>query len=422
MGAHLERARLLLGQSRHELAEQELRLELAEDPQNAEAHALLALCLSEQKKYAPATEEAKQAIALAPDEAFGHYALAHVMFDRRRFDEALVAAREAVGLEPADADYHALVAQVLHSERRWDEALETAETGLQLDPEHVACNNLRAMSLVKLGRRQEAGQTLEAALARDPEDAVSHANRGWTLLEGGDPNKAMEHFREALRLQPQMEWARLGIVEALKAKNPVYRILLKYFFWMSRMSSRAQWGVILGAYFGYRILRNVAQSNPHLAPYINPVCWAYTTFALITWLARPLFDLVLRLNRFGRLALPPDRVTASNCLGLCLLAALASAGIAIASDSEMAVLAAGFFGILSIPVAGAFMTPEGWPRKVMGGYVAGLFAVGLLFFVLPFLSSAAWEKASMPLLWIYLVGAVLSQWVVNGLAGVRVRR
>ena len=120
--------------------------------------------------------------------------------------------------------------------------------------------------MVKLGRRGEAGAASTRQLSRDPEDAYSHANQGWTLLHRGDPRKALEHFRESLRLDPDLEWARAGIVEALKARYVVYRWVLMYFLFMARFSERAQWIILLGGYLGYRMLINVAKSHPPLAP------------------------------------------------------------------------------------------------------------------------------------------------------------
>ena len=37
-----------------------------------------------------------------------------------------------------------------------------------------------------------------------------------------------------------LDWARVGMIEALKARNPVYRLLLLYFLWMSRLARRAR--------------------------------------------------------------------------------------------------------------------------------------------------------------------------------------
>ena len=92
------------------------------------------------------------------------------------------------------------------------------------------------MALTHLGRRGEAGTAIDTALARDPKNALTHANRGWTLLHGGDHARALEHFREALRLDPELAWARRGIVETLSARGPVIRLLLRYFLWMQRIA------------------------------------------------------------------------------------------------------------------------------------------------------------------------------------------
>jgi tetratricopeptide (TPR) repeat protein len=183
MNPNFERAVLLFGQSRHELAENELRQGLSVEPDDAHAHALLALCLAHREKFQEATDEAKQAVHLEPDNPFTYYALAYVLHDRHRPDEALPAIQEAIRLDPGDADYLALLSQIYLDERQWPGALEAAERGQQYDPEHVGCTNLRAIALVKLGRKSEAGATIDAALARTPENSLTHANQGWTLLE-----------------------------------------------------------------------------------------------------------------------------------------------------------------------------------------------------------------------------------------------
>ena len=104
MSAHLERATLLYQQNRPEQAETELRLALADDPNLAVAHALLALCLSIRQQHLEATREAQASIALAPDMAFCHFALGHVLMNRNRYDEARQAVEQAIAIEPADAE------------------------------------------------------------------------------------------------------------------------------------------------------------------------------------------------------------------------------------------------------------------------------------------------------------------------------
>jgi len=421
MAEHFVRGSLLFSQRRYDLAVEELRLALAEDPENAQAHSFLGICLSELGRYGEAEREAGEGIARAPDQPLPHYAMAVVLMSRRRPEEALRAAEEAVRLDPADADHHCLRAQVLFALRRWPDALAAAERGLEQDAEHAGCANFRAMALVKLGRKDEAGRTLDAALARDPEDALSHANQGWALVERGEIPKALEHFKEALRLDPELEYARAGIVEALKARNFLYRWMLRYFLWMNRLSGKAQWGIVIGGYLGYRLLDGLADANPRAAPFLRPVVWAYVAFALLTWLARPFFDLLLRLNRFGRLALSREQTAASNAVGACLLLALgALAGHFLVSPAFLP--AALFFGLLLIPVAGTFRVPEGWPRRLMLGVLGVFLLMGLAFYGILFGVIPLPVETGLHLALAFAVGVFLSQFLVNGLVGVRVRR
>jgi tetratricopeptide (TPR) repeat protein len=216
---HHDRAMILFQQRRYADAERELRAALADAPHDPRLHALLGLTLARQDRFADASAEADQAVGLGPDSSFAHYVRGLVLFMRHRPDEAAPAAAQAVALDPYDADAHWLSAAVAFNRRRYPSALESAELGLGVDPDHAGCTNVRAMALVKLGRTDEAGQAIDAALRKDPENADTHANQGWTLLHQGDHRRAQEHFREALRLEPDHDWARAGIVEAMKAKN-----------------------------------------------------------------------------------------------------------------------------------------------------------------------------------------------------------
>jgi tetratricopeptide (TPR) repeat protein len=289
---------------------------------------------------------------------------------------------------------------------------------------------LRAIALVRLGRKAEAGQAIESALARAPESAVTHANQGWTLLHQGNPKKALEHFREALRLDPENDWARHGIVEALKARNIIYALMLRYFLWMSGLSARLQWGIILGGYFGNRILAGLAHGNPSLAPWILPLRILYITFAVLTWTADPLFNLLLRLNRFGRLVLTPEQIVSSNWFGACLLLALLSLGACFFTNFALwALFGALVFGLLLLPLAGTFKCSSGWPRMMMAIYTSGMALVGIGAVLLCLLADAANARqdrvvlsAAQGLIGLFLLGAFGSGWVANILIAQRPRR
>ena len=424
--ALFQRALILHQQGRHADAERELRQALAMDPHDADAHAMLALCLAERKDFPQAQYEADTAAGLAPDDAFPHYARARVLSDRHRLDEAAAAVQQALDLDAGQGDYFALLAAVRFEQRRWHEALAAAEEGLKVDPDHAGCTNLRAMALVKLGRRNEAGAAIDEALARDPQNAVTHANQGWTLLHRGDPRKALEHFREALRLDPDLEWARAGIVEALKARHFVYRWVLMYFLWMARLSERAQWGILVGGYVGYRILVNVARNSPAVAPYVWPLVIAYIVFVLMSWLADPLFNLLLRLNRFGRLALSREQRVTSNWVALLLLGAAASGAWALWRDDAWSGAAAVACVCLMIPTSSVLKCQPGWPRWTM---LAVTIALALLASAAVALHAAGggvkdavWTRLANGAFMLFLYGTLAASFASNYLRTVQPQR
>ena len=199
MSHAFNRGMVLFQQGRHDLASQEFRRGLAEDPENSLGHAFLALCLAEGKEKEEALRKADEAVRLDPAAALSHYARGRVLLALERLREATQAIQQAISLDPFDADYRAVLASIEMQRQRWTEALASAEAGLAIDPDNTSCLNLRAMALTQLGRRAEAAVTLGTALADDPENALTHANQGWTYLHQSQPDLALEHFREALR-------------------------------------------------------------------------------------------------------------------------------------------------------------------------------------------------------------------------------
>jgi tetratricopeptide (TPR) repeat protein len=375
---HFQRGSLLYQQGRYGEAIGELRLQLAQGSEDSLTHGLLGLCLAEEEQYDVATEHARQAIHLQPDQAFGYYALAQVMLHRHRYDEALQAILEAIRCNPYDADYFAILASLYLRNSKWREALEAANQGLAIEPEHSLCTNLRAQSLVKLGDRDAAAATMGEALARRPDDPYTHANQGWALLNQGKPYDALTHFREALRLDPEMEWARAGIVEAMKARNFIYRGMLAYFLWMARLQPGIRWGLVVGALVANNMIGNLARQNTALAPYALVVLYAYFAFVLMSWLSYPLFNLLLRFNRFGRYALSADQVRGANVLAACLAGTLSVLVAAIITGQEAFYYGTVLLAILSLPASAIYLCASGWPRQSMAAITLGLLAVIVL--------------------------------------------
>lgn len=375
MSANLDRARLLLAQSRPAEAEREALLVLAAEPEDTSALAVLALSRSAQGKGTEALQSADAAVGLAPDDPYLHYVRAFILHRLDRNDAARSALNESLRLDPTNPDVFALLAGVELSLGHWPAALTAAEDALRLDPEHVQAANLRAMALVRLGRKEEAMATVDHALHREPDNALSHANQGWNHLHRNDPKRAQAFFREALRLDPELEYARRGMVEALRARNPVYRAMLAYFLWMGRQGPKLQWGFVIGTYL-------VSRSMGSLLLRTNEAWWAialamvFYLFIYLTWTAHPLFNLLLLCDRFGRYVLSRDERRAAWWFGGVFVLALGCLAWWPLGGGFFAVLCAIIAAACSICLAASFHY-TGRGRRILLTATAALAAIGV---------------------------------------------
>jgi tetratricopeptide (TPR) repeat protein len=308
----LSKVGILIQQKKFAEAERILKDLLAEDSNDIQYLTLLSEVNLQQDKYEVARTIIDNAIGLSPDSPHLYYIKSRIAIQQNKYDEAEENIKRSIELDPYDADYFALLAHFKLSRKEFEEALDIANQALEIDAENILALNTRSTSLLKLDRKEESFDTIEGALREDPNNAYTHANYGWGLLEKGDHKKALVHFKEALKSIPNFEFAQSGMLEALKANSPVYRLFLKYSFWMSNLTSKYQWGVIIGFYIGFRVLRGIASLNETLRPYLTPLIIALALIAFSTWVIKPISNLFLRFNPYGQLLLKKNEKMSSN--------------------------------------------------------------------------------------------------------------
>jgi tetratricopeptide (TPR) repeat protein len=404
----LERAKLLMEQNRFKEAEKELQLSLPADPNNPDVFALLSICKSEEKKYKEAEELIKTAISLSPADSFLLYLYARVLFDQDKSKEAENKIREAIQSNPFNADYFGLLSSIYLHKKEWEEGLNYANKGLAISPDNIVCLNLRSTALLKLDKKEESYDTISEALHYNPENASTHTNLGWGLLEKGEHKKALDHFKKALQINSESENAKAGLVEALKARYFFYRLFLKYSFWIGNMKSGAQWGVLIGFYVGFKIVKQVAASNPDLKPFLMPLIFLYILFAISTWIIGPISNLFLRFNVYGKYALTKDEIRSSNFVGASLVLGLLAFAVYLFIPADV-FLIAGIFGVsMMIPLSGMLAPVTQKGRLILISYTAGLAIVGIATLI-AVIGNSSGDTLSM----VYLIGLFLYQWVAN---------
>ncbi len=366
MNQHIQRAQLLISQERTEQAEQSLRQALAEEPENGFAHSLLAICMMRDRdQLLAATQEAEQGIHLDPDFSFAYYAHCMVMTRRGQTEDAMRSIQRAIELDPTDADFHGLHAALLGDKKQWQASLDAADTGLSYDPENEQCASYRSHALERLGRVHDALDEAERATRQNPDSSHAHASRGWALLNQGNYKEAQISFREALRLDPGDEFARQGMISALNSNNFIFRTFHRLLLAISRLDSRAQWGLIIGLWLGMRVLNSLAAQHVWLEPWVLPISIAYLLLVMMSWIANPLFNTFLRFHPFGKHLLSNKEKWASNMIAMAFGVGALGVIVCLTRSEWIGAFLCGVFAIYTtIPLSVPFNTTARWATLV----------------------------------------------------------
>lgn len=361
----LARAQLLLEQRRFRMAEDELRNALRDEPESAVLHAYLALCMAEDPaRGKEAMEEATWATAYDPLLPTGWYVLSLLQSRRGLPFDAEKTARIALGLAPELPALLLHLATLMMARERYRDGLEFAERALAVTPDDAQALMTAGSLRSRMGRHAQAEADFARALALAPDDHAVQGNAGWAALRRGDAAAALRHFRASLQREPGERSAQHGLLEALRARNPVYRGFLRVALRVYWISPLLKWvaiavGVSAAAYAGLLELPR---------PVVLAVQAAIIAAAVFTWTARPLADLLMLSDPAGRAVLDGAQKVAAVGVTV-LLAASVVLGFAWAVGAPRGTGMAAIFTLLfTIPLtAGPRMPSTGW-RLVLVGY------------------------------------------------------
>lgn len=393
----------------YELALQPAIEAAAIDPGNPQAPYLRSLTLTNLGRYEQAVEAADQTLALAPDWELSHFACGFALLrwvqedaylDNGRVDrsekppEKIARAeqcmREAIRINPESADYWDCLGQTLYLSRREDEAEDALLRALSLNPNDDWTYVSLARARRERGALDAAEQSCRAGLSLGPNNSVLHWVLGWVLVEAGRVHESLACFRESLRLWPHARFARSGLMEALKAQYPPYRIVQRVMLWLdallndSRRVRRLDWGIKIGGFLlaaGLGMLFFPIGSifgRALVAALVGLVVAGMLGYTMLFgWLAylltRQAANLLLLIHPFGKLVLTKSErvqaaVASSTLLpvvaGFTAMVVLGLFGVSGAVGSWA--FKAGFGFWLIAPALACWAGTVGTPRAVLG--------------------------------------------------------
>lgn len=318
----LRKAEHLLNQDRFGEAQKEIRHYLSSNPQNIDALAILAQTHLGLGQVEQADGIIDDMLKLDASNAAILYMKGVTQARLGQDKNALKFLKSALSFNPYLPDAHAAISVIYFQQAKFEEALSSANAGLALDPQNETCLNQRSRALLKLGRVEEQLEADRQALKSNPLNPDTHATVGFTELEKGNTKKAKEHFREALKLDPNNDYARSGMVHAIKSTNPFYRLFLKYVFWMQGLSPQVRWAVVIIGYLLIQGLDRISESLGVFSPVAEVMITAYLIFAISTWIIGPVSNIFLRFHSFGKYLLDENDIRTANLSAILLTTSL----------------------------------------------------------------------------------------------------
>lgn len=410
----LERANLLLEQGRYKDAEKHIKEVLEQEPENDYALSILSRCYLNNGQYDQGIDAIQKAIAIDPEESFYYYLLGFGHYHKNLPVAAIGFVNKAIELYPYNSDYFGLLASIYLDEKNYEKALEKANEGLAIDPENISCLNIRSRTLNKLKRTDEAIDTMENSLSKDPDNEYTHVTVGWNYLEKGDHKKANHHFREALRIDPNYESARIGLKESLKSNFLPYKLVFQFSLWMSEKSKNFRWIFFIGLYLIIRLFSTVAKNNEPLKPFLLPVVVLYFLFIFFTWIANPLANFSLLFHRDGKYSLTKGESIIGISVVTTLVAGILLACYAyyfFAKPPDSILYPAIILATLAIPLSQLELPVNFKAASASVWYPVALIIAGLLSIIMVFIS----PETGILFTIIYGLGLLIFTWVAGSL-------
>jgi tetratricopeptide (TPR) repeat protein len=278
---------------------------LGDAPEDAEAHALLSLCLVRRKRLHAAKMEADSAIALDPDSPVAHVAAGVVALSRRKFASSESHFLAAATLDPA-SDW--VQRELSHLYRLWQkpaQARECAERALALDPGQLENIVLSGEIALSDGEIDRACELAAQALEENPEHVDALVLLGSVDLRRGDARSAREHAVWALQLNPDDVGAR-ALLCAVKARESwMLGLWWRFQSWVSAGSSTRAVLLLVGMYVAYRAAVILLEGEGTDGRYVQAIQVTWIAFCVYTWVAPALFERALR-KEMQEVRLNPD--------------------------------------------------------------------------------------------------------------------
>jgi len=261
---------------------------LANDPNIAIFHGLLAATLLRQRRVHAAAFEIQLALAIDPQLPFLLLTLAQIRLYQNRHSDALALCDQVLSSEPESIEAHLLKADLYNLIGQAGQCLTQLQAALSIRPDDVSVLTDLGEFYFSSGTLDKAEHFCREALAQNAQHERANVLMGKVQLKLGNTNDAIYHARFAISQNPNSE-AALRLFSDIKMRENWFLGL-----WWRLNSSLSKLGdikisiILISGYLIFSllsvILRDLQYPNAG-----SMVSFGWLAFVLYSWICLPLY-------------------------------------------------------------------------------------------------------------------------------------
>ncbi len=261
---------------------------LAEDPDNAAYHGLLASCLIAEKRLVAAAYENDIALKQDPSWPFLHEVRARLLLLNDKADDALEACDEALRLDPELTSAHLLKATIYSFKQDRAAAKASLDAAAALSPGSASIAIAYGDYFNEIGEHGKAYECAAEALRIDAGNVEANILMGETQLALGKTDEAINHAKFAIMQDPASEEA-LRLFAHIKMRNNWFiGAWWRFNSWISTLGNAKAALVLIGGFLGFNLFSVIAGDlgYPGTSRFLSS---AWLILVVYSWVGIPMY-------------------------------------------------------------------------------------------------------------------------------------
>jgi len=172
------------------------------DPEDVQAHYLLALIYSTQKNFDKAAAEYEKILnrltKTNPDNTDIYLYLGQLYYSQHKYDQAIIQFEKILKIDPQNVEMLYFLGSLYVETKKSQQGVEVFKQALAIDPDHHGLLNSLGYVYADQGRNlDEALDLVQRALKADPQNAAYLDSLGWVYYKRGNYVEALKALMKA---------------------------------------------------------------------------------------------------------------------------------------------------------------------------------------------------------------------------------